>query len=166
MTTPQVRVGDEITVTGTVRTIEALFPPGHRRYTLDVATAPAEPDADEREALAKRLYDEEGFHAADHWGVESSITRGRYEALADAVLRLGYSRTPDAHLAAAKELDAVADQIAAGTREFMAAFSKAGEGQSRRMSGETAALLVEDRSLTEGAIRARAVRLREQGDNR
>lgn len=32
------RIGDEITVTGTVRTIEDLFPPGHIRVTVDVDT--------------------------------------------------------------------------------------------------------------------------------
>ena len=31
------RIGDTVTVTGAVRTIEALVPEGHRRYTLDVA---------------------------------------------------------------------------------------------------------------------------------
>ena len=39
----------------------------------------------EREALARHLYDVEGFHAADSWATETPITRGRYEALAEAV---------------------------------------------------------------------------------
>jgi hypothetical protein len=38
------------------------------------------------EALARYLYDREGFHAADSWATESSITRGRYEALAEYVI--------------------------------------------------------------------------------
>ena len=31
------RVGDVVTVTGTVRTVEALWPEGHYRITVDVA---------------------------------------------------------------------------------------------------------------------------------
>lgn len=37
-------------------------------------------------ALARRLYDDEGFHAADSWATESSIRRGHYEALAESAL--------------------------------------------------------------------------------
>lgn len=42
------RVGVIATVTGVVRTVEALFPPGHLRITLDAAPAPTE-DRDEGE---------------------------------------------------------------------------------------------------------------------
>ncbi len=39
-----------------------------------------------RDDVARAIYDTEGFHAADHWGVETSITRDRYLGHADAAL--------------------------------------------------------------------------------
>lgn len=69
-----------------------------RIVTRGVAAMPTS-GHDDREVLARLLYDNAGFHAADQWGVESSIVRGRYEAAANAVLAWmraeGFRRHPE-----------------------------------------------------------------------
>jgi thymidine phosphorylase len=53
----------------------------------------------------------------------------------------------------AARITALADDIASGTQAFMRQYEEAGNGISRRMSGEAAALIVETRCTIEGAIR-------------
>jgi len=42
-----------------------------------------------REALARALYEAEGFHAADSWETETAINRGRCEGHADHLIASG-----------------------------------------------------------------------------
>lgn len=44
------------------------------------------PGTSDIEALARAIYDIEGWHAADTWDDETSIMRGRYLGLAEALL--------------------------------------------------------------------------------
>ncbi len=110
----------------------------------------AEPDADEREALIDVLV---MTPMADHIGTDIAPV----ERTADAVLAAGYSRTPDAHLAAAKaEGAAEALEEAAASVDLSAYYDPSPAG---RVS--TSCHLAEN--ATRDFLRARAARLREQG---
>ena len=50
-------------------------------------------------------------------------------------------------------IGSLADEISEGTRNFMDGWEKAGQGISRRMSGETAAMVVQARAEMESYVR-------------
>jgi hypothetical protein len=64
---------------------------------------------DDVTALARHLYDDAGFHAADSWATETSIRRGHYEALAEAVVRSPWLAQRDARIRAEALRDAADD---------------------------------------------------------
>lgn len=114
---------------------------------------PAEPDADEREHIARLIC---GAHEGDgcrDWEDEDEAWRNTYRDMADAILAAGYSRTPGADLAAAK---AEALEEAADSVDLSAYYdpSPTGHVSTSCHLGELAA---------REWLRARAARLREQG---
>ena len=60
----------------------------------------------------------------------------------------------DAAREALARVEAFVAAVEAGTAEFMESYERAGEGVSRRMSGETAAMIVQERSVIAGELRA------------
>lgn len=68
------RLNETVTVTGTVRTVETLFPEGHYRVTVDSFGTEAYTIDQIHEAFAK--------HASpDDWGVQSFYETGLVAAL-------------------------------------------------------------------------------------
>lgn len=104
-------------------------------------SAPAEPDADERDALRDEIagWPIGGGYYATQIAVDEATE------LADAILAAGYSRTPDAHLAAAK-----AEVLEEAARKIPAQVAIARHIRERIADW----------------LRARAARLREQGGDR
>ena len=76
------------------------------------------------------------------WGSEQAV---RYEII---------PYVPDPPSSLEERIERLADGIKAQTEQFMADYEKSGEGLSVRMSGETAAMIVAERSQIEGWVRA------------
>lgn len=120
--------------------------------------------ASDRDALAKLLYDAEGFHAADHWGVETGITRSRYEGQAEAILASDWLADREAEAKRdviamlAARLDQMAGKPAVPTDEWGGAFD-AGWSSARLQINESIL-----RPKVDAHVRARAADLRDGGE--